>query len=330
MTLADDISRLADLGVAEKATHIISHANCPDGTAAALILRDLFGYASDDHVAVRVSMIQYGSAEHLALEPAPGQIFCDFSPHRSRVRDFADAPDIFVLDHHREAKDIVQAFGERGVFADEDVDVGVSGASLAAMLHEKCSIAGRGTRHHERVQEFAHLISVRDTWQRKDPRWEDACELSSVVGHLGWEQLSKDALVPLLRDQSVSWDDLGQMNRARSESRVTRAIEKGIRRKSWKGTRVFMVRGKGLSSDVAEALGENDDLVVGFDYEGEGNAPKLIMSMRSHTDFDVGAFAKWMGGGGHRKAAAAHVPEDEGRSPYAQVMEKLNVYEASK
>ena len=102
---------------------IVAHEKCPDGIAAALILKDVLPEA-------RVIFCQYSTPEHETLAAEPGMLFADFSPPKARVQEFVDKGAV-VLDHHKTAKDIVAAFGDNGVFGDEIAEPGVSGAVLA-------------------------------------------------------------------------------------------------------------------------------------------------------------------------------------------------------
>ena len=102
---------------------IVSHENCADGLASAMILKDVLPKA-------KVVFLQYGTPDHVNLVAEEGMIFCDFSPPPARAQEFVDVGAI-VLDHHKTAKAVVALFGDLGVFADEKDDPGVSGAVLA-------------------------------------------------------------------------------------------------------------------------------------------------------------------------------------------------------
>lgn len=102
---------------------VVSHENCADGLASAMIIKDVLPDA-------KVLFFQYGSPDLAALPAEAGMIFCDFSPPANRAQEFVDAGAI-VLDHHKTAKDVVALFGALGVYADEKADPGVSGAVLA-------------------------------------------------------------------------------------------------------------------------------------------------------------------------------------------------------
>jgi nanoRNase/pAp phosphatase (c-di-AMP/oligoRNAs hydrolase) len=88
---------------------------------------------------------------------------------------------------------------------------------------------------------------------------------------------------------------------------VKAALRGAWRTTTPKGTRLVVFQGVALSSDAAEALGEEADIVVGFSYEMDGGSHKLRLSTRSHTGYDVGALAKHYGGSGHVAAAGLSV-----------------------
>ena len=151
----------------ENTQRIIVHAHCPDGMASAMILTAALPEA-------KIEFVQYNSPEHIEMTAEADMLFCDITPHRSRVDDFVRAESI-VLDHHRGAKDIVDAFGERGVFADEEKEPGVSGAVLAFREVYDCALDMDGPNAPSfDVSDFATLAGIRDTWQRESHVFEVA------------------------------------------------------------------------------------------------------------------------------------------------------------
>lgn len=105
-------------------TTVVVHDNCTDGLASAMILLDALPNAT-------FRFVQYNSPEHLSLQAQPNMLFCDITPHASKVQDFKAVQNVWVLDHHKTAKSIVEQFGAKGIFADFDAEPGVSGAVLA-------------------------------------------------------------------------------------------------------------------------------------------------------------------------------------------------------
>lgn len=348
---------------------IVTHDNCADGLASAMILRDVLPKA-------QLLFLQYNSPDHLNLEATEGMLFCDFSPPAGRVEEFTKAGAV-VLDHHKGAKDIVAAFGEFGVFADEKDDPGVSGAVLAfrevwlplvhkgrietlteeqkfERLHIEDSIRslmrskqqellnqGVGPDEvktrltsdkevlelqqkliskpagplYDRVTRLARLAGIRDTWQTSNPEWLDACYQHEAL--MFWpRELWLQAPI-FVGDGSPGYDNrmnIGQTLFQQFQVRVQKAIE-GSYRFEHNGTSVVVFAGTAYTSDAAEKLTNQADVVIGWSYFVESNGdmdgwpdkptkgPKLVLSCRSRGKFDVLAFAKANGGGGHTKAA---------------------------
>jgi len=275
---------------------IVSHAECPDGIASAMILRDVLP-------AAEVVMIHHGSEGHRDLLAVPGMLFCDMSPPRARVQEFVDAGAI-VLDHHRTARDIVEAFGEHGVFADEMQYPGVSGA-LIAFTYVWRPLAWRADDVMiAQVREFARIVGVRDTWQRDSPDWRRACEQAEMLLFFpDW------LILPTFTREAgnISRMTVGRYLVAKHEVRVKQKVERAYRFTSSHGTRVLVFEGLSYASDAAELVGQDADLVVGFSFDSRGTDQVLNFSTRSHTSFDCAAFCAANGGGGHKFAAGFDV-----------------------
>lgn len=94
-----------------------------------------------------------------------------------------------------------------------------------------------------------------------------------------------------------------------------------------------MFPGVGNSSDGAESVGAEADLIIGFDHLVETTdvqTASIIYSTRSRSDFDCGSFCKSNGGGGHTKAAGFAVKFPAGQpfpDPYTLLASILNTYE---
>ncbi len=332
-------------------TDIITHANCSDGKASALILRDVLPSAT-------IHFMQYDTAEHKALEAKPGMLFCDFSPYykpltsldyeyldsqpRDRFREFIDAGTI-VLDHHRSQKHVVEMFGENGVYADEKEHPGVSGAVLAYRevwlpLSRGEDLGGAYAAHvvERRVEAMARLIGIRDTWQNKHEDWRKALTLAEVLFFFPFSSwptgFFRDGA--RAREESYILDErmrVGEILLERQAERVDNAIANGLWLKSKQGTRVIMFDGVTETSDAAEKLGNQFNLIVGFKYTvDEGQNPQLRFSVRSHTGYDCSRLAKYYDGGGHTAAAGFSLLGDTRavmRDPFNAFMSALNAYE---
>lgn len=322
-------------------THLVTHGPaCPDGIASALIVKD----ALPD---VRVSFMNYGTKEHRELEPAPGLLFCDFTPVRERVQEFVKAGAI-CLDHHPTAKDIVEAFGENGVFGLNERNE--CGAWLAyehvwkpLRRRHMVTSGDPSSANYEWVHHFAELAAIRDTWKRGDPRWEAACQQAAELIFWGFEHRSKAIKAGGIPGWAVRDERLGKHLLDKQLSAAQRSLEESHSFVTTRGTRVLVFQGVSTTSDAAEIADKKPggcehknveektiydskgnhmhcrdcgadwlaypDLVVGFHYRVDAGKLKLQFSTRSHTGFDCAAFAKSHPGGGGHKAAAGFTVE---------------------
>lgn len=295
----------------------IVHAECPDGLASALLIKD----ALPD---VQVKFVQYNTPAHREMAAEPGMLFADFSPVPERVQEFVSAGAI-VMDHHKTAKPVVAAFGDLGAFGDEVTEPGVCGAVLVYRYLWLTLWSGTlETRNF--VKRFAFLAGIRDTWQNKDPNWYDSCVQAAALFFCNPDELLAAGLQGVCRDWESKYLWAGKISHDRHLKRCQRAAQEGWKHVSIKGTRVVAFQGVKLASEAAEAIDDAADLVAGFDVFCQNGKPRYVFSLRSHTNFDCGSFAKRFGGGGHTKAAGFHVDEPE-YDPYTTLRHCLGIYE---
>lgn len=277
---------------------IVSHADCPDGIASALILRGALPGAE-------VTFVEHNTPEQNELPATEGMIFCDVVPPRERAAEFVEAGAI-VLDHHRGARDVVEAFGERGVFADEDAEPGMSGAPLA---HREVWCALR--EDDERVRRFATLAGIRDCWLTDHPDFEEAAAQAAALLFFGYEALADQ--IPADGPPHIGEPQLevGRRQRAQRMAAAAETAERKLHRLRPE-VAVYNDRDR-LLSDVAGLALDTDPrlrVVCGFHYKVTSDgAMLLVCSLRSRSgDVDVAAIAKAQGGGGHTSAAGFGVP----------------------
>lgn len=272
---------------------IVSHADCPDGIASALLLRDALPNAS-------VVFVEHSTPEFEGLVAEPGMLFCDIVPPKARTEAFVAAGTV-VLDHHRAVRDVVAAFGERGVFADEASEPGVSGALLA---YREVWVPLNDGRDDATLERFATLAGVRDTWQTQSADWDEACAQASSLMFYGFDALTRPSLDPAQlavgrrlmeqRQQTAEQTAKGKWFRMRDDVVIYNDRDR-------------------LLSDVAHLIFEAHPpvtLVCGFFYKvlSDGQLV-LVFAMRSRKDGrDVAAIAKRNGGGGHTSAAGFSQP----------------------
>ncbi len=286
---------------------IVSHENadgpCADGRASVLVLLDAFPGA-------KVRFLSYGSRAHVELEPAPGMLFCDFTPYAAKadgaitaagwanVARFVAAGAI-VLDHHEGAREIVEAFGASGVYADAP---GVSGARLA-FGEAWMDLTITGPERLLDVRRFADLVGVRDTWQRAEPRWREASALTAALVFYPWP-----ALVGASWAERFEMLKIGEHLLVQNEERA-RLILAGATTREIAGRRVLLAEaGSRDIGNVSDIAPPEVDLVVGWSYRAaEAGELTMHVSLRSRGAVHCAEVAKKLGGGGHRGAAGFRI-----------------------
>lgn len=286
---------------------IVTHAGCPDGIASAMLLWNLVAPGAN------VEFVQYGTPDHENLKARPGMLFCDMTPPRGRNQEFVDAG-AYVLDHHKGAADLVAAYGERGLFADENNQLhrGVSGAMLAYMV---AFALGRGNVSRGT---FARLVGIRDTWRKTDPEWTKANAVSSALIFYGWENLKHQTHLDAIQTLT------GEIMFGKRLAKARRIADRNLVRM---GNWLLFNDGERMISDVAEAARSNGSDcygVAGFEFSVESNEVRLRVSLRSLQDeIDVSKLARLYGGGGHT-AAAGFTINNPPTDPFTYIAELLN------
>lgn len=292
---------------------IVTHDNCADGIASALILHAALPDA-------RIVFVQYGDARHRELPAEPGMLFCDMTPPAERAGEFAIAGAL-VLDHHKRQEDVVKAFGVRGRFADEKLNPGVSGAVLAfreVFLPMASGDLALGMREDAALR-LARLVGIRDTWQKDDPSFDRASAISEALRFIPFDRLLALDLCGMTAYLESLGNVLVERKQASALDLAARAVRIYVDR-----LRIAVIPSTTLTSDVCELV--DADLVAGFAYGADegGQRVRLSWSLRSRAGVDVSAIAARHGGGGHTAAAGFSV-HDDGRSPYVRASELLRV-----
>ena len=301
---------------------VITHGNCPDGIASAMIVADAYRTTGFD--TPEIIEVSHGSEEKASLSAKPGMMFVDFSPDPERAQEFIDAGAL-CLDHHAKGSS-VQAFVQAGlgVFGDENRDPGVCGAVLA-FDHVWKVLRSEGAADAAIVTEFARLSGIRDTWQRQSRDWTKACELAEALRFWTWEKLRG---VPP-SDWGAYFDQVGKHVWEKKTKTVAKVAERVYRWASPRGTRAGFFQGTKLSSDVADVIGGTVDVLVAYDIRYEEGQFALACSSRSRGAYDCGSLAVAHGGGGHTRAAGFNLPMTiESPNPLRMLQEMLTLHEA--
>jgi hypothetical protein len=308
--------------------HIVTHDNCSDGIASAMLLRQVLPNA-------KVTFCQYETTLHKTMEVEEGMVFCDFSPHITRVNDFLAAGAI-VLDHHGgPAKEVTLAFAEKGLgaFADEKADPGVSGAMLAFREVWKPLAGSLSPGFYDDNQmaafELAELAGVRDTWQKDSALWREACASAESLRFWPWDHVER-------HNNPDGWKrllEIGPILIDRNEKKLENILKGSYQHVSSKGRRVTIFEGLKPTSDAAERLGDTNDLTTGLAFFTEKNAEGqtqmvMVFSNRSRGNFNCRNYALAHGGGGHIKAAGfSRLLQPNDKQPFQLAIELLHRYE---
>jgi hypothetical protein len=299
---------------------------CPDGRAAALILHE----ALPD---VPILEMAYNSPEHMGLEPAPGYLFCDFSPWapkdepaRSETLARWASVGTIVLDHHDKA--ITDAFGALGAFGENAKDESGAWLALREVLAPNPDMPSG--YNFAAAHNLARFAAIRDTWQRDSVGWSMACEVSATLCFYSLRNLLKMTPALLL-------EFAGKIGPTLVETRMSAAREaaKNAVVYTLDGVRFATIPSCELTSDVSDIMGDSVDMVVGFEYvhENDGKMVSLQLSMRSHGRINVTSIAKSLGGGGHDNGRAAGCRTEVIRdghllpvgAPYKAIVDALRV-----
>lgn len=291
-------------------TKLVTHDSCADGLASAMIVREALPE-------IEVVFAQHGTPSLEQLPATPGLLFCDIVPPRARAAEFVAAGAI-VLDHHKHARDVVELFGERGVFADELAEPGVSGA-LLAYRHVWVPALLAASRE---VEDFAQLAGVRDTWQTASPLWELANDLHAALMGLPrtwWLQREGIGLA-----MSPNTLELGRLWRAKRAETVAELCDRGtvhLVDRAGRRWAAFPDSSRHVS-DVAEALRQRGVAVTcGWFQTVRDGALQTVVSLRSDGSLDVGALCTELGGGVHSRAAGCTLGIENPLEAVRRVME---------
>lgn len=300
---------------------IITHADCVDGIASAIIIAD----------AIKAKHIQLyvGSQQHLELEPEPGMLFCDCSP-KTKTKRFLEAG-AMVFDHHESAKEITQQFVEKGLGYYGETNNGIAGAKIAYQLiwfPLMSPFIDWTISKSNNLQKLAELASIRDTWQKNNPLWEEANILGSTLRFYPFkywmDKVSSEKAGEFSKDEllvgKISYEKyLKQINKVADTAFHTIWADKKIS--------VFSANGH-FTSDVSELLRKRgQNITVGFSFNIENNIPKVCYSVRSDESFDCAQFCKHFGGGGHIRAAGFSVPVYAiDQNPFGLIIKLLNLF----
>lgn len=304
----------------DKYSIVLYHGGgCRDGFASRWIAER----ANPDSGAIYVP-IQYG-------QPLPPEIYSnhfthlyllDFSlPRETLIRlQKENVARITILDHHATAQADLAGMERGGADEVEGIDV------IFDMDQSGCVLTWKYFRPRESVPNLLRLVEDRDLWNWK---LESSREINAAIRSYPLDLTTWDWMATQL-DTQGGWDlfqmegeailrsESGHINSIAAKAMVIDNFQTG------EDYSVAVVNSCVYQSEIAERMlslhPECPFAVVFFvdDFNNVGDNGKITLSLRSRKmepdgspGFDVGAFAKRYGGGGHRNAAGVSLGMDD-------------------
>lgn len=257
---------------------IIYHANCPDGTGAALAAYLKFGEGAEYHPK------KFGDPP-----PTPGRLsdrfvyILDFSYPRERLIGMSQAAiSLRVIDHHKTAAADLEGFP----WATFDMD------------HSGAVLAWRHFFPDQEIPELLLYIEDRDLWRWALPH---SLEINAALHAYGLDFRKWVQFVKCWQSHKA---DLVQEGRAilMAREEMMRVIVDKAERVCLGGFEAQAANAPVLVSEVASVLAERFP-PLGIAWHWDGVSQIYLVSLRSVGEFDVSRLAREFGGGGHRNAA---------------------------
>lgn len=266
--------------------YVLYHADCMDGKGAALAAWMALGES-----AIYIP-VQYKQPLP-EMEDGKNVYIVDFSYSRDILESIRErSKSIVVLDHHKTAMDDLHDLP----YAKFDMDK--SGAAMAWEYFHP----------NKDVPPLIQMIQDRDLWKFNISDTRPASTALSLISDFKNYELYLN-----------NYDDLvstGTIKLGFDKETINKAEKKAVVG-TWNGHRCAVINTTDLFSEIGERFYTkyNIDFVAMYFVSSSG---ELVFSFRSSV-FDVGQFAKSIGGGGHPQAAGAKATLTEG----AKILEEI-------
>lgn len=265
--------------------------------------------------------LQYGTEFMKKLEPRPGQLFVDITPPKDRWESWKDVNPV-VLDHHETVKNVTE--GLDGMYATNEAHSGAMLAFEQVFLPVHRSVLGGvfEPSAYARIEKFAHLAMVRDTWKKDHADWRDACCLAHALLFEGSKGLVDKCLhfgPPGFNDTLLH--DIGLKIVESNDRRIEKVSRSAfIDTPSLSGEVInfsLFNSTEKLISDICNHLIDNGggDISCGYFYLFEDGKTRVSVSLRSNGRVSVRKVAEKLGGGGHDKAAGFRMDDGDNTCP---------------
>jgi hypothetical protein len=273
---------------------VITHKNCQDGAFAAALCR--LHWPDAEYI-----YCQYGE-QQLALTPGPATLFVDFSPHPDNADAWREHKP-FIMDHHKSAEWLVASF-PHSIYSPAD-----SGAQILLNELRSSCIPFSVTLLIPQQKALAYiieLVSIRDTWQKGNENWGEACELWEAAALFDYE--SKDFLDDVTKF-IVNFPEYGRNKIAARQAEFAESLIQAepmtLTCEGSDAIGLVTYAAVDISNFAEYARSHGVELVVGVRPRQTGGRLRWAVSFRGAGKFDCAEIAKFCGGGGHHDAAGA-------------------------
>lgn len=268
------------------------HANCLDGSGAALAVWAKYGDTGHDYIPC-----QYGNdlPDDLAGSDV---IMVDFTAKKQQIQDLAKiASSILIIDHHKTAQADLDGVDDGfGCLIETVFNMEKSGAVLAWEFFHPATP----------VPEILNLIQDRDLWRFDYETTQDVTHgLHIYPEWRGWLDIDIDKL-------ASEGSPIRRFLMQQAEKIVTTRPTGASSRWSVTGDTVpvYNLQGFMISDTLHMALEQYPEAPYAVSYFDLPDKRVYSLRSRSGTDVDVSLIAARYGGGGHKHAAGFSLSHD--------------------
>lgn len=326
-------------------TLIAYHTNCGDGQVAAFVAWKFTGRKSPT-VPVNYDLHKKSFQEVLGYLTRGLQMGEDLSTYTLMVVDFSFPyeflkklggvfGEVVVIDHHKTAKDDLEALVEVGTILKPDCNYREDANStkflytIQANVHvhfcQEESGALMTWRHfmgeNTPVADFVRYTSDRDLWKFLDPNTRPFTAGMNLHRNASWQELEH------VFDNPSTVIANGRVVEALKAERIRSTLKNSARllRAEVDEVGVFQVACYNAPADITSDLLSTylnvpGNHPIGMTYT-IGSDDMVYCSMRSTPEFDCSAIAKLLGGGGHAQACGFTIPLKR----FVEILESKNL-----
>ena len=298
--------------------HLITHAGCMDGSAAAILFMAAGGKESNIKFVSPDRVDETIAESKAAKDPNKQLLLVDVAPGSDdTVLYLKDRGNAVVIDHHASAK---RFKGQPGFFIDAD-------NCACGCENFRQWLVRNGMDRFDKFawRRFTQIIDDHDRWILKEPMSLQMPQLFSMVGQQEFVERFSDVEDRFVGSRQTYWTEteaeMLELIQAHQQRRWNRAMDSVISKEiEFEGKKYMM--GYIISGEInnSEFLHLILDKHPELDCITQINFDLNKVSLRSNERLDITKFVKQFGGGGHRNAGGHPIPDGMSR----QIVEALH------